>query len=59
MRVEGMDIPKSLGEKDFKWFKKFYKNFMEIHVTTPVEDVYVMLGGVLPKKKEPKGKNPE
>lgn len=50
MKVGKMDLPKNLGQRDFKWFKKYYKLTIEGQVTETVEEVYVMLGGKLPKK---------
>jgi len=56
MKVGEMSIPDSLVDMSLKEFKKYHSKVMAKHVTETAEEVYVMLGGKLPKAKEPKEK---
>jgi len=50
MEIGTMSLPKSLGEKPFPWFQKYYDLTIKGKVTETAEEVYEMLGGKLPKK---------
>jgi len=51
MKVGKMDLPDNFKEKPFVWFKKYYGLAMKGQVSETAEEVYVMLGGKLPKNK--------
>jgi len=45
-----MSLPKSLTDNGFEWFKKYYELVIKGKVNESAEEVYLLLGGELPKK---------
>ena len=49
MIIGTMSLPEELGTKPFDWFKKYYDLVIKGKVEETAEEVYVLLGGKLPK----------
>lgn len=50
MEIGKMSLPDELGKQSFAWFKKYYDLSLKGQISETAEEVYVMLGGKLPKK---------